>query len=29
MTAAPSPTLPRRFSAVSASRPYFEEQTYG
>ena len=29
MTAVPSPTLPRRFSAVSASRPNLEEQTYG
>ena len=29
MTGAPSPTLPRRFSAVSASRPYLEEKTYG
>jgi hypothetical protein len=29
MNAAPSPTLPRRFSAVSASRPNFQEQTYG
>ncbi len=29
MTTAPSPTLPRRFSAVSASRPYLQEHTYG
>ena len=29
MTVALSPTLPRRFSAVSASRPNLEEQTYG
>ena len=29
MNPAPSPTLPRRFSAVSASWPYFEEHTYG
>ena len=28
MNRAPSPTLPRRFSAVSASRPYLEEKTY-
>ena len=29
MTGALSPTLPRRFSAVSAPGPSFEEQTYG
>ena len=29
MTTAPLTTLPRRFSAVAALRPYLQEQTYG